>query len=397
LISLTWERAQIVAVLTAVLLVAACSRREAEPTSETEEVHVVGTVTATAIAGNTRIWPMGYFLYVDGNGIAKADLDTGRVTRLSEATDTITGIRNAVLSPDRQWLAYWQWSTDVSTLNLMNIEDEGVQVAMTLTDLNDWIPYLFWSADGLYLFVTLEPPPTPAVLDQPTRDPVREREYYLYSKETGDVKSWSRDCDRIGFSPRTKRIAMWCPSAGEAETSYAVVEWGGEIWFTREPPDTVLKVRAPEFSTPTWAWSGDGQQAIYASQDQASPQMLVLATTNSGEITTRILGDYGLSYAGLNWSADLRYVAFKGQCPSISPCLLILDLLTADVVWTSENLGETNRNLHGHLWHPSAELVLQPSSADNIYNVFVVDHISQAFIEQVELEGGSRYGIGWLP
>jgi hypothetical protein len=334
---------------------------------------------------------LGHLLYTDLNGIAKIDLDTGEVTRLSEPveTDRVNGIR-------REWLAYWQTMGDVSTLNLLNVEDESLKVAMTLTDSNDWTPHLFWSADGLYLFVTLEPPPTPAVLGEPTRDYVGVRRYYLYSQETGEIELWNRDCDRIGFSPRTKRIAMWCPSVGEAETTYAVVEWGGEIWFTPEPPDTILKVRALEYSLPTWAWSDDGRQVVYPSQDRAISTTLVLATTHSGELTTEILGDgYSLSYVGLHWSADQRFIAFKGQCPTIAPCLLVLDLKTAEVVWTSESLGEINRNLADHFWHPSANLLLQPSFP-GVYRIFVIDPLSQEIIRQIEL-GDARFGIGWLP
>jgi hypothetical protein len=342
---------------------------------------------------------LGYLLYVDENGIAKTDLDTGEVIRIVELSTTAPAIiRNAVMSPDRRWVAYWQNTTDVSTLTLLDMEDTNSQVAiLTLTDRSDWTPYLFWSADSLHLFITLEPQREPAVLDQQTQNSVSKREHHLYSHQTGSIESWDRDCDRIGLSPRTEQVAMWCPSIEGSEIDYAVIEWGGDIWFTIQPPDTVLKIRDPEFSIPTWHWSEDSQQIIYANQDRVSPRVLTLATVKSGEIVTETLGDYGLSYAGLNWSADQRYIAFKGQCPTISPCLLVLDLQTIRVIWTSEGLGEANRGLHGHFWHSSDSLLLQPSFIDGSYNVFIIDVAAQAVIRQIELEGSSRFAIGWLP
>jgi hypothetical protein len=343
--------------------------------------------------------PLGDLLYVDSNGIAKTDLDTRDVTRISEPliTDIGVGIRNFALSPNQQWLAYWHNATDSSSLNILDIENGNTNVALTLADVSAWSANLFWSADGLYLFLTLEPPSEPLVMDQPTRDILSKRRYYLYSLESGTLQPWDRDCDRLGFSSRTEKIAMWCPSVNENKLDYAVVEWGGEIWLSTEPPDTFLKVRAPEFAVPTWVWSGDGQRVVYADQDRTSPQMLTLATVDLGKPTIQILGDYGLSYAGLNLSADRRYIAFKGECINISPCLLILDSQTSEVIWTSESLGEKNRHLHSHLWHPNENLLLQPVFTDNTYNVFVIDPISGTIERQVNLGDESRFGIGWLP
>jgi hypothetical protein len=269
---------------------------------------------------------LGYLLYADSSGIAKIDLNTREVIRILGplSTDTIVGIRNFSLSSNRRWLAYWHNAADSSSLNILDIENGSSNVVLTLANVNSWRANLFWSADGLYLFLTLEPPSEPLVMDQSTREIVSGRRYYLYSLESGTMQQWDRDCDRLGFSSRTKQIATWCPSINETELDYAVVEWGGEIWFTTESPDTFLKVRAPEFAVPTWVWSGDGRRVIYADQDRISPQTLTLATVRLGKVMTNTLGNYGSSYAGLNWSADQRYIAFKGDCVSISPCLLIL-------------------------------------------------------------------------
>lgn len=386
------------------------------PSLEDTDIVTLATPTSTEIPSNEQpttsapaptleqmtespLVPLGHLLYINSSGIAKADLSTGEVTRISEplVTDMVVGIHNSALSPNRDWLAYWSNAIDSSSLNVLDIENGRSKVVLTLNDVSTWNANLFWSADGLYLFLTLDPPPEPLVLDQPTRDIVSGRRYYLYSLESDTIQPWERDCDRLGFSSRTNRIAMWCPSVNENEQDYAVVEWGGEIWLSTELPETVLKVRAPEFATPTWAWSGDGQRVVYADQDRTSPQMLTLATIQSGRLTIQILGDYGVSYAGLNWSADQRYIAFKGECVNISPCLIILDTQTAEVIWTSESLGEANRHLHSHLWHPSENLILQPVFTDNVYNVFVIDPILGVIDRQVKLEGGSRFGIGWLP
>jgi hypothetical protein len=354
------------------------------------------TATSISLTRAAMDHVFGHLLYWSETGISKIELGTAERIQLV-AVDNPEIIRDTILSPDQRWLAYWEVLPSGSFIQLVDIEAGSVRPLHNFGSLDTRTPYLFWSPDSLFLFITLESAAALPVMGEPTPDPVVRRTHYLISLESSEVQPWPWDCDRIGLSPRTNEIALWCPAAENLEESYAVIEWGGDIWFTAAAPTTVLKIRAPEFQYPTWAWSGDGKKVVFPDKDQQRPQILIEASTHSGELITRTIGDYGIAYSGLSWSADGRYIAFRGQCATSAPCLQVISANSGDIIWSSESLGEANRALHRHMWHSRENLILLPSSTDGRYRVFIIDPIADTLIYEQDLEGGSRFGIGWLP
>lgn len=348
---------------------------------------------------DTPAFDLGQLIYLNSNSLAKIDLGTAEVTILDETAtvEQTIGFQNAVLSPDQQKIVYWYTVQNSVVLRLANLENGVTEDLLTFADITNQRVSLFWVADGSHIFVILEPAITPPILGQPTPDPITIRTRYLISVETKEVQLWEWECDRIALSPQTNHIATWCPSIFSGKPEYAVIEWGGEIWFSTKPPTSVLKIRVPEFQYPTWVWSQNGQQVVYSAQDEEIPTALVRAYIDSGQVITTTLGVFEGSYNYLNWSVDQRYISFLGRCPTVNPCLMVVDTETGETVWTSEGLGQVNSNLHKHMWHPNNNLILQPSFVDGQYTVFIIDPIHQSVISSIFLDDGSRLEVGWLP
>ncbi|MCA9945387.1 MAG: PD40 domain-containing protein, partial [Anaerolineales bacterium] len=115
---------------------------------------------------------------------------------------------------------------------------------------------LTWSPDDKYLFITSYDNSSP------------NRIYHL---ETGLLDIWPWKCDFVALSTRTEHIALWCRSLND-ELTFAVMEWGGKIWYSTSPPDIEVATLSDPTQNGTWAWSSDGQLFAYfdTSIDNAS-------------------------------------------------------------------------------------------------------------------------------
>lgn len=210
----------------------------------------------------------------------------------------------------------------------------------------DYKVKLTWSPDDLHLIVDVPSGSTPDL---------------IYDLQTEVLEPWPWECDQIAFSPRTEHFATWCSSTS-GEARYAVMEWGGEIWYSEQPPADKL-VRGVKLLPPqwietllqTWAWSADGQQIAYFDPadfkgylhivDASGKHLKVLpgGVKQAGEITAP---------ADLQWSQDGQrllvhaYGSKSHPCPlyrspvspnsvaSNAPCWQVLDTATGNILWT---------------------------------------------------------------
>lgn len=362
----------------------------------TQAIIPTPTATLTPTALSMPI-PEGRFIYLDEKGINITDLDTGDIGLL--ATPSITGswIRDAVFSPDKRWVAYWEISPNFTKLFLQEAENNEATFVHTFENNIDQIPYMFWSGDSLHLFIVFEPASDPLVLDQSSSDPIKDRSRFILSIETMEVQQWNWECDRIAQSPQTDRIVMWCPSLDPGEASFAVIEWKDEIWYTKEAPDIFLKARNPEFILPSWVWSKDGRRVVYPEDSLSGTSQFIIAAVNSGQIMTETLNVEQTFISNLGLSNDNLYISFLGRCMASDPCLVVLNIESNDVAWTSEDLGSINRGLNQPIWHGTQNLIMQPSFVDSKYVLLVIDPFTQSIVWENKLTNKPVFGIDWLP
>jgi hypothetical protein len=138
-------------------------------------------------------------------------------------------------------------------------------------------PQVLWTPDDQHIIFDMEYGDSPAV---------------IYHRQSGQFEEWPYRCDRIAISPQSKRAALWCPS--DHDENWAVVEWGGELWYANKAPDKTIvksyttKARLvhsgwmPAFNRiPIYrnaAWSPDGEWiAFFVPEDQHGDLRIVNA------------------------------------------------------------------------------------------------------------------------
>lgn len=210
------------------------------------------------------------------------------------------------------------------------------------------VPYgairLLWSADDRYLIVDATQ---------------TGKQSLIYSIEEQTLEEWPWSCDAVALSPRTKQLATWCRST-EAEPSYAVMEWGGGIWISEQPPTQMLVSRGADQAF-SWGWSRTGDKIAYFDpQDQqgrlfiadaaGSKQAFVPGIAWIGPITS-----YSFEFSSrypIRWSRNGSRLLIFGQgtdCPpqesavtgelSMRPCWQVIDSDTGQVLWTSVDIS----------------------------------------------------------
>ncbi|MBW8011590.1 MAG: hypothetical protein FVQ83_10180 [Chloroflexi bacterium] len=203
-----------------------------------------------------------------------------------------------------------------------------------------------WTFNDMHLFIN--------VVDDPTLN-------MIYHLQNDTIEAWPYNCDRVAMSSRSGRLATWCVS-NSSEESFAILEWGGEIWFSEASPlQEIVRLRPDQYQI--WAWSSDGEQLAYF--DPADPEGYLYIANVDGEIRLQIIP--GAAYWTTNildnrrrlveppsppiqWSQDnSRLVIFahpdqSHQCPTLYlpygeihervPCWQVIDTSTGEVIWT---------------------------------------------------------------
>lgn len=182
----------------------------------------------------------------------------------------------------------------------------------------------------------------------------------IYDLMTDTLEPWQWTCNSIGFSERTRNLALVCRS--ESGNDYAVMEWGGEIWQTSSRPSQILVSSPPELS-PTWAWSPDGTRVAFF--DSTDPEWKLHVADNTAQVTELPVQLRDVSISGglmhwlpeyMTWSANglrllvLAYGSEENNCPGYSnpfalqrslvhaSCWQVVDVTAGHVIWTITNV-----------------------------------------------------------
>jgi hypothetical protein len=127
----------------------------------------------------------------------------------------------------------------------------------------------------------------------------------IYDINSGKLEPWNETCDQLVLSPRTKKLAVGCWSRLDHQYSY--IEWGGEIWGTKNPPDNIIFAFDPKETKDTdlslnipgigtkyltfrfhliAGWSPDGKRVAY--YDPGDPLNSIVILNSDGKIVIRI-------------------------------------------------------------------------------------------------------------
>jgi len=202
----------------------------------------------------------------------------------------------------------------------------------------------------------------------------------VYDLKTSQLDNWYWSCNSVVLSPQSGRLATLCPkmfgiTEAQTQKAYAILEWGGAIWFTDE------LIREP-FLQPTsdgtflWQWSSDGQSLAYFDPEDIYGHLLI---SDSQGNTTQLLP--GISVFKEPEQQEIRYLPPIGEtfiwarnapillvrgyspdgelCPPFVtpydpglfilswPCWQMVDIDSGKVVWSEKNIIESLFALEG--------------------------------------------------
>ena len=151
-------------------------------------------------------------------------------------------------------IAYWTW---------------GEKGALWISDLSFNNPSVLFVDDEMVYPTDFQSFPGTSINIQWTPDDLHIilniRDDYslnlIYHLQTYTIEKWPYHCDRIAMSPRSHKLSTWCESY-EENTSFAVIEWGGDIWVSDSPPEEELVNKGDEYLE-FWAWSSSGDLAFF--------------------------------------------------------------------------------------------------------------------------------------
>jgi len=283
--------------------------------------------------------------------------------------DVVTSAPNAVSSPSTQGpgnamflafsnfldkIAYWSglpgqlWISDPAYLTPKSIFVDSKQqyVVEHFPNPSGEIA-LSWTPDDQNLLVSVK------------ADPNRN---LIYHFQTDIIDEWPYQCDGIAPSPRSGRFAIWCSSKKSGQHQYAVLEWGGEIWYSNTAPSNEV-VRSVDGLATISGWSSDGEQVAYFEPDDPTGYLTITSTQGLG-LKTLPGGAYWLSEkqplflppeSPIQWSQNGAKLLVYGNGSESSPCPLweniyeennvsyhvpcwqVIDTATGKTIWTLSN------------------------------------------------------------
>lgn len=127
----------------------------------------------------------------------------------------------------------------------------------------------------------------------------------IYHLEEDKLEPWSYICDSVAISPRSGSYATWCISI-EGSDDFAVIEWGGTIWYSEDPPQEYLIERNERVESP-WAWSADGSQIAYF-DDSAVEANLTVVDNDTKQAVVFPVSAYWLSEHYIKDTPDTIYI-----------------------------------------------------------------------------------------
>ena len=211
-----------------------------------------------------------------------------------------------------------------------------------------------------------------------------------YDLNTNEISTWEFDCSTIALSPKTERVATWCPStAGKPE--YAVLEWDGNLWFSETSPSIAYAKERR-----LWNWSSDGQRIAYF--DSQTTDQLFTVSDNQGEILYQTsyvvefdtamdpIGNPEISLDFIQWSQNNeRILVLVNESPT-KPC----------PNQGGEDSFEGGRDVA--CWH-----ILDADSGELVWNIgdFLATDSTDLYFYTQSLSASGRYlylsyGLPWI-
>jgi len=255
-------------------------------------------------------------------------------------------------------LAYWQsqQAGDVFLGRIDNQWSAPIQLAEILEpDTESESPGLQWTPDDEHLLVLQSG---------------HALEGRILDVATGTSQAWDYACDRLAISPKTSWFAVWCQA--RSDESYAVIEFGGDIWLhSGSPPEPVIElgegIAQDVFGIDAIAaWSSDGKRIAYI--DAEDPSGLLHIRGSDGLNMDMLPGSaYPSSLYELlapmsrpiQWSQDSErlLVLARGDvqhpCPATTieagplkgvyennACWQVIDVDRGDVIWRLTDITE---------------------------------------------------------
>lgn len=268
-------------------------------------------------------------------------------------------------------IAYWTqtnpsefWLSDVAYKQPRQIfvDTEGTYVPAGALP-TEYLQRLSWSPDDNHLI---------------TYASSKSQTHLIYHLETGELEEWYWRCQDVIISPQTGQIAVLCIDDDQlnfnVENTYAIIEWGGEIWYTSERPEHILSQALPDGTIP-WKFSADGTQLAYFDPNDSEHHLSI--ASNNGDIRRILPGSSPLQqdpsvdtfetqyyaawperYLGFfRWSPDGKMLiahmlgnesnpcrtrqSDEGNEVYDSLCWQVVDVETGNILWTDTDSEET--------------------------------------------------------
>jgi|GEM_PF-3345681 len=262
------------------------------------------------------------------------------------ATTTIGAALLSSFSHFSQKIAYWVrnehgelWISDLAYAHPQPVFVDTQDAYLTQSAFAySWLR-LIWSPDDRHLIVDASLSDAPSL---------------IYNLQAQTLAPWPWNCNMIGHSPRSGRVALWC-AASNRSSNYAVMEWGGKIWYTDQRPTNVLVKYAPG-QNPTWGWSPAGDQVAFFDPQEAEGNLLLASAegirlkTQPGSTYLANPFSYSFDFSTqypIQWSRDgqkLLIYANSQRCPDLlsmmsglaeeHPCWQVLDAYTGERLWS---------------------------------------------------------------
>ena len=310
-------------------------------------------------------------------------------------------------------MAYWLIEGDTASLWLSDLEIENPRLLYTdenqiyADDQNNTVKFnVLWTPDDLHLIWSS----------------YGDSSGYIYHFQNDTIEPWTWHCDRIAHSPETHRLATWC-APEEAGGDFAIIEWGGEIWYSETPPDIEL-VRQDEsqpFLPPVWAWSSDGQTLAYFDPNDPEGNLYIIDSEGNEKLSfpnvawwfTDAVMESHMNLPGtlFQWAEDsnslviFAYSMIEDACPPYenmwspvenshnTPCWQLLDMQSGDVLWTWGGLINIYTNSDSSTWQ-AWDIAISPHGTRLAIDIIVSSRVELGImdIENGMYEQWGAYG-----
>lgn len=213
---------------------------------------------------------------------------------------------------DRLWYTDEDYSNkeyfrQVWVSDMLGVDTKLIFTETEKTKIGEWARDTWWTPDDQHLVIQLKEPAEGG---------------FIYHIQRDKLEAWSYDhCDQVALSPRSQRPVLWCKPISD-EKDFAVIEWGGEIWFSPTAPEHILAQEE------NWAWSEGGHRLAYFSTDADANGDLYIADEKGDvlQILPGIMAWFLKEHDGwpdrqLEWSADGRRLLILAPGTAEKPCL----------------------------------------------------------------------------